>query len=144
MKLTEERLVKMILEELDTMSEGPGGMIRGKRERARHSRMSAIRHKGTLENNELMKTHNATPPEGINQYFVDNVLTMFKELVKERKPRSGRNKIPETSKEMKVVKAWMGNAIGKIVAAAYVGEEDITSPKRQAELDSIFKNMKED
>jgi len=141
MKLTKQRLLRIIKEELDAMSEGPGGMIRGKRERARHSRMSAIRHRGTLENNELMKTHNATPPEGINKFHVDNVLIMFKELMKERKPRPDRNKIPENSLEMEVVKAWMGNAIGKIVAAAYVGEEDITSPKRQAELDSIFKNM---
>jgi hypothetical protein len=138
MKLTEERLVKMILEELDAMGEGHGGMRRGQRERDRYSRMSAIRQRGTLNNNELMKKHNATPPEGIDQYYVGNVLTMFKELVKERKPRPGRNKIPENSLEMEVVKAWMGNAIGKIVAAAYVGEEDL------ATLESELKNIEED
>ena len=143
MKLTEERLVKMILEELDAMGEGHGAFVRGKRERDRHSRMSAIRHRGTLNNNELMKKHNANPPEGINPYFVDDVLSMFKELVKYRKPTRD-HKIPEGSKVMEVVKAWMGNAIGKIVAAAYVGEEEITSPKRQATLESELTNIEED
>ncbi len=150
MDLTKEKIYQIIQEELDAMREayrGPAGqpLSRPQRRAARmkrHSHMSAIRHRGTLNNNELMKKHNANPPEGISPYFVDDVLSMFKELVKDRKPTRD-HKIPEDSKVMEVVKAWMGNAIGKIVAAAYVGEEEITSPKRQATLESELKNIEE-
>ena len=141
MRLTMAKLKQIIKEEMELASEGHGGFAGAARQKQRGQMHTDRRFRAGQVNSKLMSDYKATPPEGINQYHVDNVLNMFKELMKERKPRPDRNKIPETSEEMEVVKAWMGNDIGKIVAAAYVGEEDITSPKRQAELDSIFKNM---
>lgn len=135
------KLKQIIKEEMELASEGHGAFTGAKRQKQRSKMHTDRRFRAGQVNSQLMRDYKATPPEGIDQVHVDNVLDMFKELIKERKPRPRRNKIPEKSLEMEVVKAWMGNAIGKIVAAAYVGEEDITSPKRQAELDSIFKNM---
>ena len=131
------KLKQIIKEEMELASEGHGGFAGAARQKQRSQmhRDRAFRASQTLSG--LMRDFGATPPEGIDRYFVDEVVRMFQQLLNHGQPVN-RPPVREGSDEMKVIEAWMDNDIGRIVAAAYTDKAEYESVK--SDLEKLSKN----